>query len=1137
MGSVETETEFDVGATPDGLFSMGQIRLSEISVFNWGSFHGLHTVKINPEGTLITGDNGSGKTTIIDGLMALLLPASKAHFNVAAAQGDKTDRSLLSYIRGSYGSDHDGTSTRIKSKRDGSVCSGLRALYLANDGTEITLAVLFFLSKNGRSVRDVERLYIAAKRNLTLKELLDKLGAKGEKRKLKQALREDPTLKSFDQKFSTYQEYYSKLLHIENRNAPNLLSRALGLKKIDDLTDLIRELVLEPSSVKDDGRKIVEEFADLVGIHSELQNALEQSNALRDLPDVRTKFLSAKKESENIRILIENTNVYVGEATTSLWKQKVLEIESEIKNGNIALSGSESKKKIYEEQRDRCYKSYIEQGGNRIEEVKKELGRVEKEFSAINIRASAYQDIARNLGLIQDLTERSFSDNKAVAEEELRLIESNSGEVQDKFGDLRGKLSNLASDQNRLKADIAEIERRPDSAIDPKFQRLKLEITESLDVDPNDFVFVGELISVKPEERGWQGAIERALGGRSTTLLVPASCRSMVTKWLNARNTGLHVRVEEVTYQKLGQASFKAQGYLKKLEWKDHHYRDWLKHYLAGSDLACVNSTVELDASEYSITKQGLIRLRHGRLEKNDTRDINDQRFWNVGFSNRARLDKLKQELISLEKNIETTNAEAIKARGEWNQLSDRRANLEKLVTYSWSDIDVQYALDLKGLFQEEIENIESSNKDLYDLETQYAAAKEQVIAIDQEIIRISNDITILKADEEKSRKALEHAREVASSGLEDWVRESLSKYFPKFSMDLLADIHNVTTRTLNKLQRILDEENEKRERLNRDGIRIMANFRGHEKWRVIAEDWGSDIESIDHYIDHYEYLVDDGLPDLKDKFIAKLNQDSTQSLASLRQRLQSEHEDIRDRIEVINDVLRRTEFREGTYLRLVGKKEEYSHVDDFNKKVTRVLAQSIISDPFERFDAVREVVSVIQKASIDSPNTLESQQLLDPRHQLRFIAEEVRREDKKIIDTLTSSSGKSGGEKESFAGIIVAASLAYVLTPDGHSEPIYSTVFLDEAFSNTSEAVSRRVLKVFKELNIHVNLITPYKNLNIARESARSLLIAERDADKHESRFIELTWEEIDQYLLDLQKRNANKSADELGIELEGSR
>ena len=105
--------------TLDTLFAQGQIRLIEISVFNWGSFHNFrHTARIDPEGTLITGDNGAGKSTFIDGLMALLQPASKASFNVAAAQGDRSDRSLVTYMRGSYGSEHDGSSTKVKSKRE-----------------------------------------------------------------------------------------------------------------------------------------------------------------------------------------------------------------------------------------------------------------------------------------------------------------------------------------------------------------------------------------------------------------------------------------------------------------------------------------------------------------------------------------------------------------------------------------------------------------------------------------------------------------------------------------------------------------------------------------------------------------------------------------------------------------------------------------------------------------------------------------------------------------------------------------------------------------------------------------------------------------------------------------------------------
>lgn len=53
----------------NSLFPVGQIRLAELSVFNWGSFNGLHSASIDPAGTLITGDNGSGKSTLIDALL------------------------------------------------------------------------------------------------------------------------------------------------------------------------------------------------------------------------------------------------------------------------------------------------------------------------------------------------------------------------------------------------------------------------------------------------------------------------------------------------------------------------------------------------------------------------------------------------------------------------------------------------------------------------------------------------------------------------------------------------------------------------------------------------------------------------------------------------------------------------------------------------------------------------------------------------------------------------------------------------------------------------------------------------------------------------------------------------------------
>ncbi len=180
-----------------------QILLDELSVYNWGSFHGLHTVKIDAGGTLVTGDNGSGKSTLVDGLMALLLPAGKAMFNIAAAQGDRSDRTLLSYMRGSYGSSHDGAGTRVKSKRESAVLTGLRACYRGTEGSVITLAALFWTTQATNTLSEVKRLYIVGTRDLSLKELLDGFG-QGDIRGLKNKLRNDSNITSFDDNFSSY---------------------------------------------------------------------------------------------------------------------------------------------------------------------------------------------------------------------------------------------------------------------------------------------------------------------------------------------------------------------------------------------------------------------------------------------------------------------------------------------------------------------------------------------------------------------------------------------------------------------------------------------------------------------------------------------------------------------------------------------------------------------------------------------------------------------------------------------------------------------------------------------------------------------------------------------------------------------
>jgi uncharacterized protein YPO0396 len=60
----------------------------------------------NGQNTLLTGDIGLGKSTVVDALTTLLVPAQQIIFNKAAGAEGK-ERNLESYVRGHYKSGKD----------------------------------------------------------------------------------------------------------------------------------------------------------------------------------------------------------------------------------------------------------------------------------------------------------------------------------------------------------------------------------------------------------------------------------------------------------------------------------------------------------------------------------------------------------------------------------------------------------------------------------------------------------------------------------------------------------------------------------------------------------------------------------------------------------------------------------------------------------------------------------------------------------------------------------------------------------------------------------------------------------------------------------------------------------------------
>ncbi|MEG7168153.1 ATP-binding protein, partial [Pseudomonas aeruginosa] len=77
-------------------------RLQRLEVLNWGTFdRRVWRYELDERNGLLTGDIGSGKSTLVDAVTTLLVPAQRIAYNKAAG-AETRERSLRSYVLGHH---------------------------------------------------------------------------------------------------------------------------------------------------------------------------------------------------------------------------------------------------------------------------------------------------------------------------------------------------------------------------------------------------------------------------------------------------------------------------------------------------------------------------------------------------------------------------------------------------------------------------------------------------------------------------------------------------------------------------------------------------------------------------------------------------------------------------------------------------------------------------------------------------------------------------------------------------------------------------------------------------------------------------------------------------------------------------
>ena len=134
------------------------LRLSTLEVYNWGPFNGFHRAHFSQDGTALIGPTGSGKTTLGDALMTLLV--AQPSYNLASTGGNGSDRDLESYVRGVLGPGTVNNDTSHIS-RPAKTVTGLVATF-SRPGRDVVLGAVMWADTASRAASDIKKRWLVS---------------------------------------------------------------------------------------------------------------------------------------------------------------------------------------------------------------------------------------------------------------------------------------------------------------------------------------------------------------------------------------------------------------------------------------------------------------------------------------------------------------------------------------------------------------------------------------------------------------------------------------------------------------------------------------------------------------------------------------------------------------------------------------------------------------------------------------------------------------------------------------------------------------------------------------------------------------------------------------------------------------
>lgn len=1102
-----------------------QWRAESLQMVNWGGFHGHVTVPFAPGATLLSGASGTGKSTLLDAYLALMMP-SDTPFNGASNDAtvgrarSATQRNLLTYLRGKTDTNRESSTNELRDQvlrgADNATWGAIAMTFIDDNGKLFTAVRIYAVARGATTSGEVVTKMATVEARLELREL-ETLRVTGfDKRALENrwpALTVHPTYASFSQKLFTRLGIGA---NGDGVKALRLLARIQTGHQIPSVDGLYKSMVLETPATYAAAERAVEHFKDLEETYGEMVTAAEKSRLLSRLPELWTE----RSEALATEQLIDTFGVTRDGPTPLLrWQllteQRLLETAVEANRADrrevaIRLRDAESQQRTLKLTVEQTRQDQRDNGGDRLERLQLELEGLADRRTAVEQRRTRFDERVVPLLLAVNSEENLFNAQLA-AEEFLADLPARETELDAERARLFEEGSPLTIRREEIVKELESLRGRKGLVPRPMHEARQA-MAQAAGLDESDLPFVAELIDLASDQREWRTAAEIALHSVARVMLVDVRRHEHLSHVIEP------IRMQRINFTGVDLAEHHdvhgTDGYISgKLIYKPSPFSAWVAERLRrpGTDALCVNGTEHLAGRELRITRSG--QTRRGRDSAHG--DFNTKPI--IGFNNVDLIAQYEQDQYDIDLQIAALREKVAVVEGSLRNLRGQQAAHQLVLDTEWDAIDVYGVENAIAAHEAEIAHILQTSNELADLAAKLERLEMELTVVDAEIVRTGDR----KDDLDKAHVRMCERQDSAVAALdrldEDGVvlTEQQAQHLDVV-YDSVADASSLTGLTdgIKRLRaRLADDSRTERARAQKatDTLRgIFEQYQAREQWH--DPNRGTGIEDYIAYRDELDQLTIDRLHTLRDEWRRRLAAWSGQDLLPLHGAFDTAIEDIEDRLGPVNDILAELPFGpQRDRLRIVLRRLNPDDVVNFRRELKMLssgITEELTDEQAEaRFRRLRKFIGLIRKPEGGIRPVVSRDVYLDVRKHVEITAVRLDSTGRQVA-TYAWLGDKSGGETQELVAFIVGAALRFQLGDEERARPRFAPIFLDEGFVKSDSEFAGRAVGAWKGLGFQLIVGAPLDKVT-ALEPAMDLLLTVTKGPKGYSHISEIRPEE----------------------------